>query len=567
MQFSVSDRHDRIIEQIRKAVDEHDLLPEGAHVVLGLSGGPDSVCLFHVLRMLAEEKNLSLHAVHINHQLRGDAADQDQEFVENLCLSTGVPLDVIVFDCARLAKDMNITTEEAGRIKRYEAFDDTADRILRDEPDADVRIAVAHNYDDQAETIMFRLMRGTGPDGLAGMEYIREDERGHYLIRPLLDCPKKDIVRFLMKEKLDARLDETNEEAIYSRNVIRLDIFPYLEKYAPNFRDALVRLGNVAREDKALMRSLAEQVMEYAVTENGDGYIMFDRKKLSKIAIPVRRRVLSLSASALGLAEDLTQAHFNAADDVLLNGGPSAGVDLPHGYRVSNVYEQIRIAAPDESGKAAPPGKVFIISKEDYDNMLPKHDENSKEDETDRSEYSDNEEGSGRQTGDTGSVDNNGDNAGGYREPGKDTNGASKQRTTDVETLKAGRYAAFDADALELRFGKGGADNAKWRRRESGEYMEISASRRDSFADRNEEEKVALKLGLTSSEQDRPLTKKLQDIFVDGKIPKDDREKIYFAAIGNEVLFIPEQQEFPRARWSTGYKVTQGTKRVLLFTI
>ena len=529
MQFSVSDKHDRIIEQIKKTIIDNGLIPQGAHVVLGLSGGPDSVCLFHVLGMLAEEMDLKLHAVHVNHQLRGDAADQDQEFVENLCINAGVPLEVTVFDCARLAKDMGITTEEAGRIKRYEAFDDAAVRIMRDEPDADVRIAVAHNYDDQAETIMFRLMRGTGPDGLAGMEYIREDERGHMLIRPLLDCRKKDIVRFLMKEKIDARLDKTNEEAVYSRNAIRLDIFPFLEKYSPNFRDALVRLGNVAREDKALMKSFAEQVMDYAVTETGEGYIQFDRKKLAKIAVPVRRRVLSLSASKLGLIEDLTQAHFTAADDVLLNGGPSAGIDLPHGYRVSNIYEGIRISAPDETGMAAPPGKVMILSKADFDALLP-------------------------------------------QEPAEDGEEANKDNPESGEEeqkefLKNGRYAAFDADALELKFGKGSADNAKWRRRESGEYMEISASRRDAASDKADSRKVALKLGMTSSEQDKPLTKKLQDIFVDGKIPKDDREKIYFAALGSEVLFIPEQQYFPRARWSTGYKVTQGTRRVLVFTV
>lgn len=504
MQFSVSDRHDQIIEQIKNTIAEHELIPEGAHVVLGLSGGPDSVCMFYVLVMLSEQMDLKLHAVHVNHQLRGEAADQDQEFVENMCLDAGVPLDVIVFDCAKYAKDMGITTEEAGRIKRYAAFDDAADRILRDDPDAEVRIAVAHNYDDQAETIMFRLMRGTGPDGLAGMEYIREDERGHELIRPLLDCKKKDIVRFLMKEKIDARLDKTNEEAVYSRNAIRLDIFPFMEKYSPNFRDALVRLGNVAREDKALMKSLAEQVMEYAITEIGDGYIQFSRKKLSKISIPVRRRVLSLAASQIGLNEDLTQAHFTAADGVLLNGGPSAGVDLPHKYRVYNVYDDIRIAAPDESGLAVPPGKVTVMEREDFDS---------------------------------------------------------------AEDLIKGRYAAFDAGALELKFGKGACDNAMWRRRETGDYMEISASKKDDEARKAEEKKLTFKLGMTSGEEDKPLTKKLQDIFVDGKVPKEDRDSIFFAAVGSEVLFIPEQDGFPRARWSTGYKVTNATRRVLVFTI
>lgn len=540
MQFSVSDRHEIVVEQIRKTIEKHDLISDGAHVVLGLSGGPDSVCMFYVLRMLADEMNLRLHAVHVNHQLRGEAAEQDQEFVENLCIDAGVPLDVVVFDCAKLAKDMGITTEEAGRIKRYEAFDDTVDKIMRDDPDTEVSIAVAHNYDDQAETIMFRLMRGTGPDGLAGMEYKRIDERGHALIRPLLDCRKKDIVRFCMKEHLDARLDETNEEAVYSRNAIRLDILPFLEKYSPNFKDALVRLGNVAREDKAFMHSLAEQVMEYAITEIGDGYVQLSRKKLSKIAVPVRRRVISLASSQLGLSEDLTQSHFIAADDVILNGGPSAGVDLPHGYRISNIYDDVRIAAPDESGMAVPPGKVMIISKEEFDAMLPKAESES------------------------GDADAEGKAPDESKAPGED-----RAAQEYAGMLIKGRYGAFDAEALELKFGQGACEHAVWRRRESGEYMEISATRREAKASANkkDEAKVTLTLGMTASEQNKPLTKKLQDIFVDDKVPKEDRDRIYFGALGSEVLYIPEQQSIARPRWSTGFKVTQGTKRVLLFVI
>ena len=97
--------------------------------------------------------------------------------------------------------------------------------------------------------------------------------------------------------------------------------------------------------------------------------------------------------------------------------------------------------------------------------------------------------------------------------------------------------------------------------------MEISATKREAVSDKGDAKKVTLKLGMTSSEQNKPLNKKLQDIFVDGKIPKEDRDRIYFAALGSEVLFIPEQQGFPRPRWSTGYKVTQGTKRVLIFTV
>ena len=181
---------------------------------------------------------------------------------------------------------------------------------------------------------------------------------------------------------------------------------------------------------------------------------------------------------------------------------------------------------------AVPPGKVMIVSKGEFDAMLPKP-ENAENDEV------------------------QGESA--------DENSASQY----AGMLKNGRFAAFNVEALELKFGKGSCENAVWRRRESGEYMEISASKREAKAKspNSDEKQVTLKLGMTTSEQNKPLTKKLQDIFVDDKVPKEDRDRIYFGAIGAEVLFIPEQQGIARPRWSTGFKVTQGTKRVLVFVL
>jgi len=515
-----------IIKTVRNTIEEHGLFHEGAHVVLGLSGGPDSMCLFDVLCALREERGITIHAVHVNHMLRGADADRDQEFVEGVCAARGVPLDVTVFDCKALSEEKGVTEEEAGRVKRYEAFYETADKVERELIDEamenedegatalipEIVVAVAHNYDDQAETIMFRLMRGTGPDGLAGMEYRRQDYRGFDLVRPLLDCRRKDIEAYCEEKKLSPRKDETNGEAVYSRNAIRLGVFPYLEKYSPNFRDALVRLGDIAREDKAFMQGLAEEVLTYIVKEkNGvydeygeeesPGFLLLDGAKLRKIAKPVRRRAVSLAAAELGLTEDLTSAHYRMIDDVIFSGNPSAGVDLPHGYRLSNIYEDVRIAAPDVSGKAAPPGKTELVSKEEFDAM--------------------------------------------QAEDGK---------------LRAGGFAAFDADALELVFGNGAAESAVWRRREPGDYLPIRPGAKSAGG-------KDVRFTLAAEDKDAVSRKKMQDLLVDDKVPKDDRAGIYYAAIGKEVLFLPVQQGVRRARWSCSYKVTHATRRVLLCRI
>ena len=172
----------RTFHNVKALIQNEELLHEGMHVIVGLSGGPDSVCLFDLLCRLADDMRLQLYPVHVNHQFRPGAAEADQAFTEALCMERGWPCRSFVYDCARIAEEENLTSEEAGRKARYEAFGIVAAELLRRGIAAqNVAIAIAQNANDQAETILFRILRGTGTDGLAGIakkryETVRYDD-------------------------------------------------------------------------------------------------------------------------------------------------------------------------------------------------------------------------------------------------------------------------------------------------------------------------------------------------------------------------------------------------------
>ena len=253
-------------KQIRETICTHNLIEKGDHIVMGLSGGPDSVCLFHVLQKIAEEMQLIIHPVHINHRFRPGAAEEDQAYVEKLSQQYGLKAEVFTVDCNALAEELSMTSEEAGRKARYDAFLQVAEEI-----GGHVKIAVAHNANDQAETVLFRILRGTGMDGIAGMAYEREERRGaagaggssFRIIRPLLDTWREDVEEYCSEMELHPVTDHTNNEELYARNKIRLDLIPYIEaKYNSNFQEGLVRMAKIAAADKDFFWTETAQAYE-----------------------------------------------------------------------------------------------------------------------------------------------------------------------------------------------------------------------------------------------------------------------------------------------------------------
>ena len=205
-------------KQVKEYCDRHQMLERGDRVVLGVSGGADSVCLLFVLLALRRELDLQLHVVHVNHGIRIEAGE-DAAYVSALCEAHQVPFYLYEKDIPALAKEWSCSEEEAGRRVRYEAFEE----VLRQQ--CCQKIAVAHNSNDRAETMLFHLFRGTGLTGLAGIRPVRGQ-----IIRPLLCVDRAQIETYLTEKQISYRHDATNDCDDYTRNKIRHHILPYAEQ-------------------------------------------------------------------------------------------------------------------------------------------------------------------------------------------------------------------------------------------------------------------------------------------------------------------------------------------------
>ncbi len=334
---------------IRETIREHNLIDKGDHIVIGLSGGPDSVCLFHVLLGMSDEMDLTIHPVHVNHRFRPGAAEADQEYVENLSERFGLTPYVFTVNCNALASELGMTSEEAGRKARYDAFFLVADKVASElGGPGRVKIAVGHNANDQAETVLFRILRGTGMDGIAGMAYSREESRGESgtfpVIRPLLDVWRGDVEAYCEANGLEPVTDHTNNEETYARNKIRLDLIPFIEeKYNSNLQEGLVRMAKIAAADKDYFWEETARAYEQlkAQTPDADDFsdaadiAALDWRGLADCHEALRHRILLKAFGEIGLTKDITAERLEAADRIILGSVGGKTVEFPHGYTLS----------------------------------------------------------------------------------------------------------------------------------------------------------------------------------------------------------------------------------------
>ena len=181
----------KVRKTVRNTIEKWNMLEDTRHLVVGFSGGPDSMCHLDVLIDILKDKDVHLHPVHINHGIRKGVSDEEARFCENYCESMGLSLSVFSHDCEAVARELGLTTEEAGRKLRYDAFGEISNEY------GGCPVAIAQNALDQSETVLMRILRGTGTDGLAGIPYSRRDERGYTVIRPLLDVTREEIEGYI----------------------------------------------------------------------------------------------------------------------------------------------------------------------------------------------------------------------------------------------------------------------------------------------------------------------------------------------------------------------------------
>ena len=331
----------KLEDKVRKTIEEKALIAPKQHIVLGLSGGPDSVCLFNILLSLKDEFQLTIHPVHVNHKFRPGAAERDQQYVEELCAKNNLKCTTFVTDCNKLAEETGMTSEEAGRKARYDAFYKVAESIADSKenyetpsvPRNQIKIAVAQNANDQAETVLFRFLRGTGVDGLAGIAYERE-ERGFKVIRPILDIYRDEIEEYCDYNKLNPVIDHTNDENVYARNKIRNRMIPHIEsEYNSNIKESLVRLARIASADKDYMWQQTEEAYKNLAKENiSSCEVTMDREALAKLHVAVRHRVILKAFAAIGLDSDVSEERIKAADSIIEKKQGPKTVQFPRGY-------------------------------------------------------------------------------------------------------------------------------------------------------------------------------------------------------------------------------------------
>lgn len=256
-----------LTEKILFYMKRYHMIPENKNIVVGLSGGADSVCLLYVLAALRKKLGLQLCAVHVHHGLRGVEADADEAYVRDICQAWDVPLKAMRIDAAALAKQWGIGCEEAGRRARYEIFEE----CLQEMGGCRGAIAVAHHRDDCAETLLFHMFRGTGLDGMAGIRPVRKTERESMIIRPLLETGKIEIESFLQEKGISWRIDSTNTGEDYTRNRIRNRVLPYAEKEICSGAGAhLAKEAQLLAETADFVRSCTRQALERCRVEADD---------------------------------------------------------------------------------------------------------------------------------------------------------------------------------------------------------------------------------------------------------------------------------------------------------
>ncbi|WFA07728.1 tRNA lysidine(34) synthetase TilS [Tissierella sp. Yu-01] len=310
-----------MIKIVRDNIILNNLIEKDENIVIGVSGGPDSMALLYSLIELKDEFKFNIFVAHVNHGVRGDEADADQEFVKNKANELKLPFYSINVDMDGYAKEKGITSEEAGRELRYGYFR----KILRDNGGG--KIAVAHNKNDQAETLLFRIMRGTGIDGLKGMDFIHGD-----IIRPLLNVSREKIEDYILENCIESVLDKTNLLPIYSRNKVRLELLPYIqENFNPNIVDVLWRLSRSSKIDSQYLGYITEEKYNLLVKYQSKNSIILDGELFNRESLSMKLRVIRKCIdNILGSLQGISEQHVTSLVELFNINETGKQLNLPN---------------------------------------------------------------------------------------------------------------------------------------------------------------------------------------------------------------------------------------------
>lgn len=324
-----------MLRAIQQAVRARGLIHRGEHVLAAVSGGADSVALTYVLHYLQRHLDIRLSVAHLNHGIRGKEAEEDARFVSELAWSIGAPCILAKINVPHLAERSGVSLEMAAREARYDFLARTAKEVGAH------CIATAHTADDLVETVLLKLARGAGMQGLAGIPWENE-WRGARIVRPLRGIYRKEIEAFLHAHRLKWREDRTNRDSQHLRNRVRHEILPILEQHLnPRIREAIVRMAEIVSEENAWLNAHAREVLRRCRNTRSCGLKV---RVLARFAPALRRRILRLWLVDAGLpADELDFEVVEAVHRLLLDERGVRRIALPQGRIALRTYDELTI--------------------------------------------------------------------------------------------------------------------------------------------------------------------------------------------------------------------------------
>lgn len=329
----------KFLENIKR----YNLIEAGEKIFVGVSGGCDSMFLLYNLILLRDERNFQMCVLHLNHMVR-DEAEDDENFVRDYCKAHGVEFISEKKDMNLLAKERGLSPEDAGRVLRYEFFRKNAEGR---------KIFLAHNADDQVETVLQRIIRGTGIDGLSAMDFVSGD-----IVRPILNISRAEIEEYVEKNQIPFVHDKTNDTLIYERNMVRNVIIPKLEELNSNVGEAILRLSDSAREESNYLDDIAKKVYADALSEKG----LHISKLLLEDPVIVRRVFKIFIEEKFNSAKGIYKVHYDLLLD-FLNSNTGQSLDLPGGKVIVNNYGYLSFADENIKEKINLETEVLTLGK------------------------------------------------------------------------------------------------------------------------------------------------------------------------------------------------------------
>lgn len=321
-----------MIEKVLQFVRKQHMIEDGDRVLAGVSGGADSVCMLLVLCQLKKEIEFELRVFHVEHGIRGEESRKDCAFVEALCRQKQIPCKSVSIDVPAKAKEMGMTMEEAARTLRYEAMGREA------EDWGNAKIAVAHNRNDDAETVLFHLVRGTGLRGLGGIAPVRAN-----IIRPLLETDRKEILEFLEKEGQDYCTDSTNSNLDYSRNRIRNEVLPQLTLINSQTTAHIQQASDMIRMAAAYIEEQAAAATKECLVIEEDCVRIKEKELMSRQEL-IRKEILQKALTELsGSRKDIEKKHLEQIEELFCRQAGKCS-SLPYGIEACRTYEGVRLS-------------------------------------------------------------------------------------------------------------------------------------------------------------------------------------------------------------------------------